>query len=133
MKLPKGATVAVADGEEFRLFRNSGDESNPQLTVLTHGKVDDHNRADAGHHSSSANPDDRQAEKDAFSTGTIEYLNSQVLEGAISALLLIAAPKALDDMRKHYLERLSAVLLGEIGKELTGHSAHDVEKAIAAA
>ena len=36
-------------------------------------------------------------------------------------------------MRKHYRERLSKVLLGELGKELTGHSTHDVEKAIAAA
>jgi protein required for attachment to host cells len=46
---------------------------------------------------------------------------------------LIAASKALGDMRKHYHERLSAVLLGEIGKEPTGHSAQDVEKAITAA
>ncbi len=133
MQLPRGATVAVADGEKFRLFRNAGDESNPKLKAVTHGEIDDHNRADAGHRSSSANPDDRQAEEDAFSSGTIGYLNSQVLDGAISSLLLIAAPKALGDMRKHYHQRLSAVLLGEIGKELTGHSVRDVEKAIAAA
>ena len=34
MLLPKGATVAVADGEKFNLFRNSGDEANPSLTVM---------------------------------------------------------------------------------------------------
>ena len=133
MKLPKGATVAVADGEKFRLFQNTGDEANVTLTAASHGKVDTHSHSDAGHHSSSANPDDRQADEDAFSTGTIEYLNTEVLENRISKLLIIAAPKALGDMRKHYHERLSAVLIGEIGKELTGHSTHDVEKAIAAA
>ena len=133
MLLPKGATVAVADGEKFLLFSNSGDEASPELTARPHGKIDDRNRPDSGHHSSSANHDDRQAGKDSFSTGTIEYLNTQVLEGAITSLLIIAPPKVLGDMRKHYHERLSAVLLGEIGKELTARSPRDLEKAIAAA
>jgi len=133
MQLPHGATVAVADGAKFRLFRNSGDETRPALTAVAHGKVDDHNRLDAGHHSSSANPGDRRVEEDSFATGTIEYLNTQVLEGAITHLLVIAPPKTLGDMRKHYHGRLSAVLVGEIGKELTSHSIGDVEKAIAAA
>ncbi|RVA28410.1 host cell attachment protein, partial [Mesorhizobium sp. M7A.F.Ca.US.001.01.1.1] len=33
MDIPKGATVAVADGERLNLFRNSGDEANPKLTA----------------------------------------------------------------------------------------------------
>ena len=133
MKLPKGATVAVSDGETFHLFRNSGDGAHPQLTGLAHGKIDAHHGAHGGHHSSSANPDDRQTGEDSFATGTIDYLNTEVLEGRITSLLVIAPPKTLGDMRKHYHQRLSAVLLGEIGKELTGHSIADVEKAIAAA
>ena len=34
MDIPKGATVAVADGEKLNLFRNSGDEANPSLTAI---------------------------------------------------------------------------------------------------
>lgn len=133
MLLPKNATVAVTDGQKFNLFHNSGDETHPKLTAAPHAKIDDHTRADAGHHSSSANHDDRQVREDAFSAGAVDYLNGKVLEGVITSLLVIAPPKALGDMRKHYHERLSAVLLGEIGKELTSHSIGEVEQAIAAA
>ncbi len=35
-------------------------------------------------------------------------------------------------MRKHYSKQLSDVLVGEIAKDLTGHSKHDVEKTIEA-
>ena len=133
MLLPKGATVAVADGAKFHLYRNTGEESRPELTAVDHAKTKDHQRADPGHPSSPANPDARQDEEDSFSNGVVDYLNTQVLEGNISALVVIAAPKALGDMRKHYHARLSAVLVGEVAKDLTGHSASDVEKAIAAA
>ena len=55
------------------------------------------------------------------------------LEGRIDGLVIIAAPRALGEMRKHYHKVLSAKLLGEIAKDLTGHSIADVETAIAAA
>jgi protein required for attachment to host cells len=35
-------------------------------------------------------------------------------------------------MRKHYHKALSAILLGEIAKDLTGHSLLNVEQALAA-
>ena len=34
MQLPKGATVAVADGEKFNLFRNAGDETALLLAIV---------------------------------------------------------------------------------------------------
>ncbi len=39
----------------------------------------------------------------------------------------------LGELRKHYHKQLSAVLVGEVAKDLTGHSEGDIEKAIAAA
>jgi protein required for attachment to host cells len=36
-------------------------------------------------------------------------------------------------LRKHYHKALSAVLVGEVAKDLTGHSTADVEKILAAA
>jgi protein required for attachment to host cells len=52
MQLPKGAIVAVADGEKLRLFRNSGDEADMKLAALPDEAVDGENRGTA-HHSSS--------------------------------------------------------------------------------
>jgi len=134
MQLPKGATVAVADGEKFNLFRNAGDEAGLKLTPLPHDAVDaDHQGATPGRHGSSANPDGGQDKEDGFSAGVIDLLNKQVLAGQISALLIIAPPRTLGAIRPQYHAKLTTILAGEIAKDLTGHALRDVETAIAAA
>ena len=134
MQLPKDTTVAVADGEKFNLFRNEGDEANLKLTPLAHDKVDaDHDGATRGRHGSSANPDGGQDKEDSFTAGVVALLNKKVLAGQMSALLVIAAPRTLGAIRPQYHAKLTEILLGEIAKDLTGHTMHDVEKAIAAA
>jgi len=134
MDIPKGTTVAVADGEKLNLFRNAGDEANPKLTALQEEDVANDNKGSgARHQSSSANPDDSQVTEDGFAAGIADLLNRQVLEGQIANLVVIAAPRTLGELRKHYHQKLSAVLVGEIAKDLTGHSMQDVEKTIAAA
>lgn len=133
MQIPNGTVVAVVDGEAFRLFRNGGDESNLQLSALPEPDVDSNNRsAGARHQSSSANPDDSQQDEDTFAAGVADKLNKQVLNGKIESLVVIAAPRSLGELRKHYHKSLSAVLVGEINKDLTGHSLQDIEKAIQA-
>jgi protein required for attachment to host cells len=132
MFLTKGATVAVADGEKLNLFRNAGDEREMKLTPLPHQSVDADKGTSGGHASSSGNPDEAQSREDGFSAGIVDYLNRQVLSGGIEDLVIIAAPRALGEMRKHYHKELSARLKGEIAKDLTGHSLADVEKAVAA-
>jgi protein required for attachment to host cells len=134
MKIPKGATVAVADGEKLNLFRNSGDEANPSLTAQPVEDVANDNKGSGARHvSSSANPDASQVEEDSFAAGIAGMLNTHVLDGKITALIIIAAPRTLGELRKHYHQKLSAVLVGEVAKDLTGHAVHDIEKALAAA
>ncbi|MET0239757.1 MAG: host attachment protein [Sphingobium sp.] len=134
MKIPKGATVAVADGELLNLFHNSGDEASPKLTALPDAAISSDNRGSGGRHqNSSANPSDSQIEEDSFAAGTAEFLNKQALDGKIESLIIVAAPRTLGELRKHYHKALSAVLVGEIPKDLTGHALSDVEKTIAAA
>ncbi|ATU95191.1 host attachment family protein [Phyllobacterium zundukense] len=131
MQLPKGATVAVADGEKFNLFQNISDDANLKLTALAEADVDtENNNASAGRKSSSANPDQGQADEDNFAAGIADILNQQVLKGKITGLVIIAAPKALGELRKHYHKELETILLGEIAKDLTGHSIQDIEKTI---
>ena len=134
MQLPIGVTVAVLDGERFSLFRNTGDEANPKLAAVPHAAIDDdHKGSSIGHQSSSANPSGGQADEDGFTVGAADYLNKQVLAGKIDTLIVIAPPRALGELRKHYHKALSAVLRGEIAKELVGLNTDDLEKAIAAA
>lgn len=134
MQLARGTTVAVADGEKFVLFRNSGDEVHPALAPVATADVGTDNKGSGGrHHSSAANPDDSQIAEDGFAAGTAALLNRQVLAGKITHLLVIAAPRTLGELRKHYHAKLSDVLVGEIHKDLTGHSVKEIEKTIAAA
>jgi protein required for attachment to host cells len=134
MKIPKGAIVAVSDGETLNLFHNTGDEGAPKLTALPDAAVSTENKGSGGRHqSSSANPSDSQQDEDSFAAGTAALLNKRVLDGKIDHLIVVAAPRTLGELRKHYHKALSAVLVGEVTKDLTGHSVADVEKTIAAA
>ncbi len=134
MQLPKGATLAVADGEKLSLFRNSGDEAHPKLTAMPESEVGTDNKGSGGrHHSSSANPDDKRLAEDSFAAGIVALLNKRVLDGKVEDLVIIADPKTLGEMRKHYHAKLSAVLRKEIAKDLTGHSSSDIEKTLLAA
>jgi protein required for attachment to host cells len=133
MLVPKGTIVAVADGEKFNLFSNTGDEASPALTAMPDADIESNKGSGAGHQSSSANPDESQAAEDGFAGGIAGLLNKRVLDGEISDLIIIAAPRTLGELRKNYHKKLSEVLRGEISKDLTGHAVHDIEKAIAAA
>lgn len=133
MMLPKGAHVAVADGERLNLFRNSGDDRALKLTPVAHQAVSRDNQGTGSRQNSPSNPDESQASEDNFSGSVVDYLNAEVLDGKITGLLVIAAPRALGEMRAHYHKALTAVLLGEIAKDLTGHAVADVETAIRAA
>lgn len=134
MKIPKSAIVAVADGEILNLYRNDGEESAPKLTAMPDAVISTENKGSGGRHqSSSANPSESQQDEDSFAAGTAAMLNKRVLDGKIDALIIVAAPRTLGELRKHYHKALSAVLVGEISKDLTGHSVADVESTIAAA
>lgn len=134
MLLPKGAVVAVADGEKLVLLHNTGDEARPALQAMPQPEVETVNSGSGSAHlNSSANPDAGQAEEDGFAGGIAEMLNKRVLDGEIADLVIIAAPRTLGELRKSYHKKLEDVLRGEISKDLTGHDLQDIEKAIAAA
>ncbi|WP_423066789.1 host attachment family protein [Devosia sp. CN2-171] len=133
MMLPRGTTVAVADGEKLNLYRNSGDEAVLKLAPAPHADVDSSGQGSGSRQSSSGNPDQGQSSEDGFSAGIVEMLNKGVLDGKIEGLVVVAAPRALGEMRKHYHKALVAQLIGEIAKDLTGHAVEDVETAIKAA
>ena len=134
MDLSKGALVAVVDGANLKLFKNSGDAGSLKLTEQPAGDVSTDNKGSGGRHSSSsANPADSQQDEDAFAAGVAELLNRKAMGGAIDELVVIAAPRTLGELRKHYHKMLSAKLAGEVAKDLTGHSVADIEKAVRAA
>lgn len=134
MNLPQDTVIAVTDGEKLDLYRNTGNGTDLQLVAMPGISVEGEAKGSGGRHAStSANPDSSQQSEDGFSAGVAQYLNKQVLEGGITNLVVISAPRSLGELRKHYHKFLSAKLLLEIPKDLTGHTIADVEKAVLAA
>ena len=132
MKIIKGATVVVADGEKLALFTVT-DVEGPTLAALDAPEVGGDNKSGGSrHHSSSANPDDSRLEEDSYVVAIVEWLNHRAMAGKFASVIVVAPPKALGEMRKHYHKSLVAVLDGELAKDLTGHSAADIAKSLAA-
>lgn len=129
MILPNGALVAVVDGEKLALFKNTGG-SEISLTAQPNPDIADRVVGSAGRASSESNPDNDTQAEDGFAMGVAEVLNKWALNGKFDKLLIIAAPKTLGELRKHWHKELSSRLVGEIAKDLTGHSTDQIAAAI---
>ena len=129
MKLSKGALVAVVDGEKLALFENTGQQE-VQLTARPTPAIADRVSGAAGRISNESNPDNDTQAEDGFAMGVAEVLNKWVLNNKVEHLLVIAAPKTLGQLRKGWHKETQAKLVGEIAKDLTGHSTDQIAAAI---
>lgn len=84
----------------------------------------------AGRTSSGANPDNDTQAEDGFALGVAEVLNRLVLDHKVEHLLVIAAPKTMGQLRKGWHKETAARLVGEISKDLTGHTPAQIAAAI---
>jgi protein required for attachment to host cells len=131
MLLPHGAVIALVDGDTLELFRNSGSEAEPVLSSIESPTLDEHNKnSGARHHSSSAEPSGHQLAEDAHAAGVASWLNHQVVANSITHLVIIAAPRTLGEMRRHYHERLKTALIGELHKDFVGRGGPSVLEAL---
>jgi protein required for attachment to host cells len=60
-------------------------------------------------------------------------LKQRALRNEFESLIIIAPPRTLGELRKHYHKEVSARLAGEIDKDLTGHTVPQIEEALAKA
>ncbi|HEX4846550.1 MAG TPA: host attachment protein [Novosphingobium sp.] len=120
MLLPHGTVIALIDGHNFTLYRNAGDEAAPELSALPEPRLDAHNHSGAGHRSSPGNHADSQVNEDAHAGAAVAWLNAQVLDHGIADLVIIAPPRTLGELRRHYHKQTEQVLRKELGKDLIG-------------
>ena len=112
MQYPAGTTVIVTDGAQLRVFTNTGNEMHLELSEQAQPDIQGHNSGSGKrHHSSPGNPDDSRQSEDGYSAAVVEWL--------IQQLYVVAPPRALGEMRRHYHPALQRCLLGELGKEHT--------------
>lgn len=134
MQLPHGAVVALVDGKHFELHRNSGDEANPQLSAMESPSLEESNKGGgAGRDSSAANPTGHHIDEDAHAAAASQWLNQQILGHKIENLVIVASPRTLGEMRRHYHKQLELALLAELSKDLIGKSGADLVGALQSA
>jgi len=134
MILNNGTLVAVTDGERLRLFHNKGHEPHLDLIEIEHPIVEMASAGSGGRHrSSTANPDDSRLREDDFAGSVAAYLNLQAFKKAYEHIFVIADPRTLGEMRKHYQPSLSAKLVGEIDKDLVKYSVQSIKHAVSIA
>ncbi len=134
MQLPHGVIVALVDGKHFELHRNSGDEASPDLSAMETPNLDESNKGGgAGRDSSSANPTGHQIDEDAHAAAATEWLNQQVLGHKIEKLVIVASPRTLGEMRRHYHKQLEVALVADLSKDLIGKSGAELVAALQSA
>lgn len=77
--------------------------------------------------------DFHQLEEDRFAAEVADMLKKRALKNDFESLIIVAPPKTLGEMRKHYHKEVSQRLSGELDKDLTGHQIADIEKALLSA
>ncbi|MEG8041751.1 host attachment family protein [Sphingomonas sp. LR59] len=146
MHLPHNSVVLVADGRKMLFLRNEGDNTDFNLVVekaqehvnpATRDQATDAaGRASSprGGVQSSVEPTDfHHLEEDRFATEAADFLKIRALKNDYESLIVVAPPKTLGELRKHYHKEVSSRLTGELDKDLTGHPIADIEKALKAA
>ena len=141
MQVPHKSFVVVADGKKMLFFRNEGDSEFPKLEVErkreTTDAPDRDQKTDApGRAFSSVGSgrsayqevDFHQLEEDRFAAETAEMLRKRALRNDFESLIVVAPPKTLGELRKHYHKEVEKRLAGEIAKDLTGHPVAEIEK-----
>jgi len=143
MQVPHDAFVVVADGRKMLFFRNDGDADYPNLIVervrqqdnppnreqATDGPGTSFSSVGQGR-SSYQETDFHQLEEDRFAAETAERLKKRALANDFEALIVVAPPRTLGELRKHYHKEVSDRLIGELDKDLTGHPVEDIETAL---
>ena len=135
MKLPHKAHVAIVDGKHFTVMQNTGQPFEPKLEgaqkpelAATNFSAGVKHQDDVGQRSGATDLNEL-----AHGAAAAEWLNAKAIAGEIGEVLVIADPKTLGEMRRHYHSELEKRIVGEIDKTMTGEPTSKIEQAIAAA
>ena len=135
MKVPHKAHIALVDGERFVVLHNVGQPLEPKLAKLAEPSLDPTNFSAGVKHQDDASQ--RKGNTDlnelAHGAAAAEWLNAQAKAGKFDDLVVIADPKTLGEMRRHYHVELEKRLSGELAKTLTSEPLERIEQALAAA
>jgi protein required for attachment to host cells len=142
LAIPPNAYVLVADGQKALFLRNEGDEKFPNLRTAqvfrdenpaAHQQGSDRPgrgfaRAGANRRSAMETTDWHQIEEHRFAQRVAETLEQLVRTGVVTALAIVAPPRALADLRQTMIADVKSRIFAEIDKDLTKHPIIEIER-----
>lgn len=144
MRIPHDSYVLVADGAKLLFFRNEGDADRLNLQVVAaeqqRDPADRDIKTDAagrkpggpalGGGNSAGEADFHRQAEDRFAAEAAERINRAALANEFERLVIVAPPKTLGELRRHYHKQVEARITAEIPKDLAGHPVDRIEAAL---
>jgi protein required for attachment to host cells len=128
-KIPHNALIVVADGTGARFFRNSGQENKVSLSADSEfNPTNLLNEGPAGKRPRESSS--QETDEATFAKQLANELYRRVHSGNFAALVLIADPQTLGQIRPLLHKEVQDRLVSEIGKTLTHASIADIQKAL---
>ena len=147
LHIPQDAFVFVGDGRKALFLRNAGDERFPNLKTErvfvddnppTHEQGTDRpgrafKRAGTNLRSGVETTDWHDLEEHRFAQRVATAMEHLVRERNAKALIVVAPPRTLADLRKAFHADVKRRIIAEIDKDLTKHPVDQIEKHLASA
>lgn len=129
MKVPHNALVVVADGTRARFFRNSGHDN--KVSLSAEAELKPTNLLDEGP-AGNRPPESSAQETDeaTFAKQLAKELYRRAHAGDFAALVLIADPQTLGQIRPSLHKEVKERVVSELGKTLTKASIKEIQKAL---
>lgn len=129
MLIPHKALIVVADGTHARFFRNMGRETKIQLSA--EGELKPAHLLNEGPVGKRPKESSHQETDEAtFAKQLAQELYRRVHNRDFEALILIADPQTLGEIRPSLHKEVQSRLISEIAKTLTKASIADIQKAL---
>lgn len=147
IQLPHDAWVLIGDGRKALVLRNEGDEAFPNLQTTTvfmdqanpatsqlgaerPGRSVEHS---SGRRSAMEQTDWHEIAEHRFAQGVASTLCARDNAGEISALVVVAPPRTLAELRIAFSDSLRSKIIAEVNKDLTHHPVHKIERLLTGA
>ena len=141
LHIPQDAFVFVGDGRKALFLRNAGDERFPNLKTErvfvddnppTHEQGTDRpgrafKRAGTNLRSGVETTDWHDLEEHRFAQRVATAMEHLVRERNVKALVVVAPPRTLADLRHAFGTDVKKRIIAEIDKDLTKHPIHEIE------
>jgi protein required for attachment to host cells len=141
IKIPHDAVVFAGDGRKALFLRNAGDDKDlnlkPERVFVDHNPPTHEQGTDrpgrafssVGPGRSAVEPTDwHDLEQHRFGRAVFAALETSVREHRVPALIIVAPPRTLADLRHDLHDDVKARVVAEVSKGLTKHAFDDIEK-----